>query len=70
MAHSCFAEVVIPEKKNSNSGGSLSGVSHTPELEEAVRSWRGAAEVAVIPGKIAALRSNMRGSRGPLPVGS
>ncbi|XP_023393447.1 granule associated Rac and RHOG effector protein 1 isoform X2 [Pteropus medius] len=44
VAHSCFAEVVVPEKKNSNSGGGLSGMSHTPELEEAVRSWRGAAE--------------------------
>uniref|UniRef100_A0A8C0WGB6 DUF4745 domain-containing protein n=1 Tax=Castor canadensis TaxID=51338 RepID=A0A8C0WGB6_CASCN len=43
VAHSCFAEVVMPEKKNS-SGGSLSGMGHTPELEEAVRSWRGAAE--------------------------
>lgn len=42
VAHSCFAEVVVPEKKNSSS---LSGVGHTPELEEAVRSWRGAAEV-------------------------
>ncbi|XP_028610007.1 uncharacterized protein KIAA0355 homolog isoform X2 [Grammomys surdaster] len=41
VAHSCFAEVVVPEKKNSSS---LSGVGHTPELEEAVRSWRGAAE--------------------------
>lgn len=40
VAHSCFAEVVVPEKKNS----SLSGMGHTPELEEAVRSWRGAAE--------------------------
>ncbi|XP_076988329.1 granule associated Rac and RHOG effector protein 1 isoform X3 [Tamandua tetradactyla] len=45
VAHSCFAEVVVPEKKNSSSGtGGLSGMSHTPELEEAVRSWRGAAE--------------------------
>ncbi|XP_005368492.1 uncharacterized protein KIAA0355 homolog [Microtus ochrogaster] len=41
VAHSCFAEVVVPEKRNSSS---LSGVGHTPELEEAVRSWRGAAE--------------------------
>lgn len=41
VAHSCFAEVVVPEKKNSSS---LSGMGHTPELEEAVRSWRGAAE--------------------------
>ncbi|XP_011804287.1 PREDICTED: uncharacterized protein KIAA0355 homolog [Colobus angolensis palliatus] len=44
VAHSCFAEVIVPEKKNSSSGGSLSGMGHTPELEEAVRSWRGAAE--------------------------
>ncbi|XP_051702698.1 granule associated Rac and RHOG effector protein 1 isoform X2 [Oryctolagus cuniculus] len=44
VAHSCFAEVVVPEKKNSNSGSSLSSMGHTPELEEAVRSWRGAAE--------------------------
>ncbi|XP_048185716.1 granule associated Rac and RHOG effector protein 1 isoform X2 [Perognathus longimembris pacificus] len=44
VAHSCFAEVVVPEKKNSSSGSSLSGMGHTPELEEAVRSWRGAAE--------------------------
>lgn len=41
VAHSCFAEVVVPEKKSSSS---LSGMGHTPELEEAVRSWRGAAE--------------------------
>lgn len=51
MAHTCFAEVVVPEKKNSSSGGggssSLSGMGHTPELEEAVRSWRGAAEVTL-----------------------
>ncbi|XP_069406429.1 granule associated Rac and RHOG effector protein 1 [Ovis canadensis] len=44
VAHSCFAEVVVPEKKNSSSGSSLSGMGHTSELEEAVRSWRGAAE--------------------------
>ncbi|OWK16069.1 KIAA0355 [Cervus elaphus hippelaphus] len=44
VAHSCFAEVVVPEKKNSSSGGGLSGMGHTSELEEAVRSWRGAAE--------------------------
>ncbi|KAF6077896.1 hypothetical protein HJG60_007206 [Phyllostomus discolor] len=45
VAHSCFAEVVVPEKKNSSSSGSsLSGMGHIPELEEAVRSWRGAAE--------------------------
>ncbi|KAB1274625.1 hypothetical protein Cadr_000011497 [Camelus dromedarius] len=44
VAHSCFAEVVVPEKKSSGGGGSLSGMGHTPELEEAVRSWRGAAE--------------------------
>ncbi|XP_035140673.1 granule associated Rac and RHOG effector protein 1 isoform X4 [Callithrix jacchus] len=44
VAHSCFAEVTVPEKKNSSSGGGLSGMGHTPELEEAVRSWRGAAE--------------------------
>ncbi|XP_077919127.1 granule associated Rac and RHOG effector protein 1 isoform X2 [Halichoerus grypus] len=43
VAHSCFAEVVVPEKKNSGGGG-FSSMSHTPELEEAVRSWRGAAE--------------------------
>lgn len=42
VAHACFAEVAVPEKKNSSS---LSGMGHTPELEEAVRSWRGAAEV-------------------------
>lgn len=48
VAHSCFAEVVVPEKKNGGGGG-LSGMSHTPELEEAVRSWRGAAEVT-LPG--------------------
>ncbi|XP_036877481.2 granule associated Rac and RHOG effector protein 1 isoform X5 [Manis javanica] len=42
VAHSCFAEVFVPEKKNSSGG--ISGVGHTPELEEAVRSWRGAAE--------------------------
>uniref|UniRef100_A0A8C2VX67 Granule associated Rac and RHOG effector 1 n=1 Tax=Chinchilla lanigera TaxID=34839 RepID=A0A8C2VX67_CHILA len=44
VAHSCFAEAVVPEKKNSSGGGSLAGMGHTPELEEAVRSWRGAAE--------------------------
>ncbi|XP_054529254.1 granule associated Rac and RHOG effector protein 1 isoform X3 [Pan troglodytes] len=44
VAHSCFAEVIVPEKKNSGSGGGLSGMGHTPEVEEAVRSWRGAAE--------------------------
>lgn len=44
VAHSCFAEFVVPEKKNSGGSG-LSGMGHTPELEEAVRSWRGAAEV-------------------------
>lgn len=70
MAHSCFAEVVVPEKKNSSSGGSLSGMGHTPELEEAVRSWRGAAEVTLTLGEIVALCSNRRGSQGPLPVGS
>ncbi|XP_006887907.1 PREDICTED: uncharacterized protein KIAA0355 homolog [Elephantulus edwardii] len=42
VAHSCFTELVVPEKKNSGSG--LPGMSHTPELEEAVRSWRGASE--------------------------
>ncbi|XP_036785796.2 granule associated Rac and RHOG effector protein 1 isoform X5 [Manis pentadactyla] len=42
VAHSCFAEVFVPEKKNSSGG--ISGMGHTPELEEAVRSWRGAAE--------------------------
>lgn len=50
MAHSCFAEVVVPEKKNGGGSG-LSGVSHTPELEEAVRSWRGAAEVTLTWGR-------------------
>ncbi|XP_075393767.1 granule associated Rac and RHOG effector protein 1 isoform X1 [Tenrec ecaudatus] len=44
VAHSCFAELIVPEKKNSSSGSRLPGMSHTPELEEAVRSWRGAAE--------------------------
>lgn len=52
MAHSCFAEVVVPEKKNSSSGGSLSGMGHTPELEDAVRSWRGAAEVTLTLGRL------------------
>lgn len=61
VAHSCFAEVVVPEKKNSSSGSSLSGMGHIPELEEAVRSWRGAAEVTLIWGEIAALCSNKRG---------
>lgn len=51
MAHSCFAEVVVPEKKNSSSGGGLSGMGHTSELEEAVRSWRGAAEVTLTLGR-------------------
>ena len=51
VAHSCFAEVVVPEKKNSSSGGGLSGMGHTSELEEAVRSWRGAAEVTLTLGK-------------------
>lgn len=49
MAHSCFAEVVVPEKKSSSS---LSGMGHTPELEEAVRSWRGAAEVTLTLGRL------------------
>lgn len=66
VAHSCFAEVVVPEKKNSSGGGSLSGMGHTPELEEAVRSWRGAAEVTDF-GKIT-LCSNRRRSRGPLTI--
>lgn len=54
MAHSCFAEVVVPEKKSSSS---LSGMGHTPELEEAVRSWRGAAEVTLTLGDCCPVRT-------------
>ncbi|XP_015266588.1 PREDICTED: uncharacterized protein KIAA0355 homolog [Gekko japonicus] len=43
VAHSCFAEVVAQERKNS-SMAETSGPNPTTELEEAVRSWRGAAE--------------------------
>lgn len=50
VAHSCFAEAVVPEKKSSSGGSGLSGMGHTPELEEAVRSWRGAAEVTLTLG--------------------
>lgn len=44
MAHSCFAEAVAQERKNV-SGAGASNLSPTNELEDAVRSWRGAAEV-------------------------
>lgn len=40
----------MPEKKNSSGG--ISGMGHTPELEEAVRSWRGAAEVILTLGTL------------------
>lgn len=44
MAHSCFAEAVGQERK-SVSGAGASNLSPTNELEDAIRSWRGAAEV-------------------------
>ncbi|KAM4643225.1 granule associated Rac and RHOG effector protein 1-like isoform 2-T17 [Amazona ochrocephala] len=43
VAHSCFAEAVAQEKKNVN-GARASNLSPTNELEDAIRSWRGAAE--------------------------
>ncbi|XP_066492871.1 granule associated Rac and RHOG effector protein 1 isoform X1 [Tiliqua scincoides] len=43
VAHSCFAEAVAQERKHSSMTEAASG-SPTAELEEAVRSWRGAAE--------------------------
>ncbi|XP_065516607.1 granule associated Rac and RHOG effector protein 1-like isoform X2 [Lathamus discolor] len=43
VAHSCFAEAVAQEKK-SVSGARTSSLSPTNELEDAIRSWRGAAE--------------------------
>ncbi|KAL9839434.1 granule associated Rac and RHOG effector protein 1 isoform 1-T3 [Geothlypis trichas] len=43
VAHSCFAEAVAQERKNI-SGTGASSVSPTTELEDAIRSWRGAAE--------------------------
>lgn len=43
VAHSCFAEAVAQERKNVGAGAS--NLSPTNELEDAVRSWRGAAEV-------------------------
>uniref|UniRef100_A0A8D0GY64 Granule associated Rac and RHOG effector 1 n=1 Tax=Sphenodon punctatus TaxID=8508 RepID=A0A8D0GY64_SPHPU len=43
VAHSCFAEVVAQERKNP-SGAGASSLSPTSELEDAVRSWIGAAE--------------------------
>lgn len=44
VAHSCFAEAVAQERKNV-SGAGASNLSPTNELEDAIRSWRGAAEV-------------------------
>lgn len=44
VAHSCFAEAVAQERKNV-SGTGASNISPTNELEDAIRSWRGAAEV-------------------------
>ncbi|XP_075366898.1 granule associated Rac and RHOG effector protein 1 isoform X2 [Mycteria americana] len=43
VAHSCFAEAVAQERKNV-SGAGASNLSPTNELEDAIRSWRGAAE--------------------------
>uniref|UniRef100_A0A8B9G610 DUF4745 domain-containing protein n=1 Tax=Amazona collaria TaxID=241587 RepID=A0A8B9G610_9PSIT len=43
VAHSCFAEAVAQEKKNVN-GARASNLSPRNELEDAIRSWRGAAE--------------------------
>lgn len=43
VAHSCFAETVGQERK-SVSGAGASNLSPTNELEDAIRSWRGAAE--------------------------
>ncbi|XP_015495603.1 uncharacterized protein KIAA0355 homolog isoform X2 [Parus major] len=43
VAHSCFAEAVAQERKNV-SGTGASNISPTNELEDAIRSWRGAAE--------------------------
>uniref|UniRef100_A0A8C0GG15 Granule associated Rac and RHOG effector 1 n=1 Tax=Chelonoidis abingdonii TaxID=106734 RepID=A0A8C0GG15_CHEAB len=43
VAHSCFAEAIAQERKNA-SGVGTSNLSPTTELEDAVRSWRGAAE--------------------------
>lgn len=44
VAHSCFAEAVGQERKGV-SGAGASNLSPTNELEDAIRSWRGAAEV-------------------------
>nr|XP_060644193.1 katanin p80 WD40 repeat-containing subunit B1 [Anolis sagrei ordinatus] len=44
VAHSCFAEAVAQERKPS-SGTQAAGTGPTTEPEEAVRSWRRAAEV-------------------------
>ncbi|XP_074149304.1 granule associated Rac and RHOG effector protein 1 [Sminthopsis crassicaudata] len=43
VAHSCFAETVVQERKNV-SGNGKACLSPTTELEDALRSWRGAAE--------------------------
>ncbi|XP_044290261.1 granule associated Rac and RHOG effector protein 1 [Varanus komodoensis] len=43
VAHCCFTEAVAQERKHSGVA-ETSSVSPTVELEEAVRSWRGAAE--------------------------
>jgi len=44
VAHSCFAEAVAQERK-SGGGAGVSNLSPTNDLEDAIRSWRGAAEV-------------------------
>ncbi|XP_027723418.1 uncharacterized protein KIAA0355-like [Vombatus ursinus] len=43
VAHSCFAETVVQERKNVTGNGKAC-LSPTTELEDALRSWRGAAE--------------------------
>nr|XP_033796558.1 uncharacterized protein KIAA0355 homolog [Geotrypetes seraphini]XP_033796559.1 uncharacterized protein KIAA0355 homolog [Geotrypetes seraphini] len=43
VAHACFAEAVAQERKN-GTGSRSSNLSPTRELEDAVRSWKGAAE--------------------------
>ncbi|OCT84570.1 granule associated Rac and RHOG effector protein 1 [Xenopus laevis] len=42
VAHSCFAEAIAQERKSSSGASDL---NPTREMEEAVRSWRGATEV-------------------------
>lgn len=63
MAHSCFTETMAQERKNLVVAES-SSPSPTTELEEAVRSWRGAAEVRATRHPLkGALELGIQGSR-------